>query len=69
MEEINLYGDCPHGMRNEFQAGYMKLAVARRFLSLLYTHPHNEEEMLGSPNIYGNKYGETSPRRVYKSGQ
>ena len=36
----------------------MKLAVARRFLSLLYTHPHDEEEMLGSPNIYGNKYAQ-----------
>jgi hypothetical protein len=35
----------------------MKLAVARQFLSMLYTHPHDEEEMLGSPNIYGNKYG------------
>jgi len=35
----------------------MKLAVARRFLSLLYARPHNEEEMLGGPNIYGNKYG------------
>jgi len=36
---------------------YMKLAVARWFLSLLNTYPHNKEEMLGSPNIYGNKYG------------
>ena len=36
----------------------MNLAADRRFLSLLYICAHKKRRCRGSPNIYGNKYGQ-----------